>query len=107
MSDTTTNVSQLVKTAMVAANRAATSVKPATVIPQSKPAVKAEEALTFDKAKFSQYKIVRLRLLVAGQMQYDPAYTELKLNTAEKDGMLLPLTPFFASRIGQTLEIVF
>lgn len=65
-----------------------------------------EEQLTFHKEKFADYKLVRMYLKEGGRMQYDPQYPELKLNTCDKRGKLLPLTPFFKSRIGITLEIV-
>jgi hypothetical protein len=46
--------------------------------------------------------IVKLRLIKAGTMQYDPIY-KLKLSSIEPTEM--PLTPFFAGRIGQTIEL--
>lgn len=86
--------------------------KPAAVVtaPVAKPPVKEEaapeEKLTFHKEKFADYKLVRLYLLEEGCIQYDPAFPELVLNTADKRGKILPLTPFFKSRIGITLDIV-
>jgi hypothetical protein len=74
-----------------------------------KPAEKVEEKvaerLTFHKGKFADYKLVRMYLLQKGCIQYDPAFPELVLNTSDKRGMILPLTPFFKSRIGVTLEL--
>jgi hypothetical protein len=67
--------------------------------------VKAER-LTFHKEKFAEYKLVRMYLLQPGCIQYDPAFPELVLNTGDKRGMTLPLTPFFKDRIGVTLELV-
>lgn len=57
-------------------------------------------------SRFAQFKVVNLRLLKAGTIQYDPSYPELVLNCFEPEGQPLPLTPFFASRINQTLELV-
>lgn len=65
-----------------------------------------EEKLTFHKEKFADYKLVRMYLLQDGCIQYDPSFPELVLNTSDKRGKLLPLTPFFKSRIGVTLELV-
>jgi hypothetical protein len=59
-----------------------------------------------DDPKYAQFKVVNLRLLKPGTIQYDPNYPELVLNTSDKEGMPLPLTPFFSSRINQTLELV-
>lgn len=79
--------------------------------PSTPPVTKKEdepvkEVLTFHKDKFADYKLVRMYLLQEGSIQYDPAFPELVLNTSDKRGMLLPLTPFFKSRIGVTLDIV-
>ncbi len=102
----------------------AATVKPAEPKPEVKTEVKAapvkpvetakpaeavkpvEERLTFNKEKFAQYKLVRMYLLKGGRIQYDPQYPELILNTSDPRGKLLPLTPFFKSRIGVTLDIV-
>lgn len=59
-----------------------------------------------DDSRYAQFKIVNLRLLKEGTIQYDPSYPELVLNTTSEKGMPLPLTPFFAARINQTLELV-
>ena len=57
-------------------------------------------------SRYAQFQVVNMRLLKEGIIQYDPSYPELQLNTTAKEGMPLPLTPFFASRINQTLELV-
>ena len=57
-------------------------------------------------SRYTQFKIVNLRLLREGTIQYDPAYPELVLNSTAAEGIPMPLTPFFASRINQTLELV-
>jgi len=55
--------------------------------------------------KFDKFKKVRLRLLEPNTIQYDPGYPELILDTSSKKGKLMPLTPFFASRIGTKVEL--
>ena len=86
-------------------------VKAQSVIPkkvqEAKPIVPVKETLSFNKEKFSQYKLVRMYLIQAGTMQYDPSNPELVLDTADKKGKLLPLTPFFKSRIGVTIELIY
>ena len=83
---------------------AAPSVTPA---PQaSVPAAKKEINPYEGDSRYAQYKIVRLRLLREGILQYDPSFPELQLTCSAPEGQLLPLTPFFASRINQTLELV-
>lgn len=82
------------------------AVEPKKVPVSSQPSAGANLKLSFDKAKFAKFDIVRLYLKEAGQIQYDPSYPELVLDVAGKPGKLLPLTPFFKSRIGKTLEIV-
>jgi len=64
------------------------------------------EKVKFHREKFADYELVRMYLKQEGCVQYDPAFPELVLNTSDKRGMLLPLTPFFKSRIGVTLELV-
>lgn len=56
--------------------------------------------------RYAQFKIVNLRILKEGTIQYDPSYPELILNSTAPEGVPMPLTPFFASRINQTLELV-
>lgn len=68
--------------------------------------VKAEEKLCFHPDKFASVKKVRMYLLEEGVIQYDPANPELVLDTCDKRGKLMPLTPFFKSRIGSTIELV-
>ena len=77
-------------------------VKPAA----TEPAKALEERLTFHKDKFAGFELVKMRLIKSGCMQYDPQNPELVLDTADKRGKTLPLTPFFKSRIGMTLELV-
>jgi hypothetical protein len=79
------------------------SVKPE----DTEPTEAVEEKLTFHKDKFAQFEFVKMRLKKTGCMQYDPQNPELVLDTADKRGKTLPLTPFFKSRIGITLELVF
>lgn len=57
-------------------------------------------------ARYEQYKVVNLRLLKEGTIQYDPNNPELVLTTFAPEGQPMPLTPFFSSRINQTLELV-
>jgi len=87
-----------------AANSAAAKdpVKPAATVPTEV----AKEKLTFHKDKFEGFELVKMRLKKEGCMQYDPQNPELVLDTADKRGKTLPLTPFFKSRIGVTLELV-
>lgn len=56
--------------------------------------------------RYEQFKVVRMRLLKEGTIQYDPNYPELVLNSTDEKGQFMPLTPFFSSRINQTLELV-
>ena len=94
----------------VKSGQTAASVKPAAApaAPAAAPAAPPVEVLTFDKEKFAArgVSVVRMRLLTAGIIQYDPDNSELILDTADQKGKLLPLTPFFAQRIGRTLELV-
>lgn len=76
-------------------------VQPATV----KPDATTPEGLTFNRAKYSQFKLVRLKLLKSGIIQYDPSYPDLILKEVE-GGMILPLTPFFAARLSKTIELI-
>lgn len=57
-------------------------------------------------ARYAQFKVVNLRLLKADTIQYDPSHPELVLNCSTPEGTPMPLTPWFASRINQTLELV-
>jgi hypothetical protein len=42
-----------------------------------------------------------------GTVQYDPSFPELVLRSTDKEkGQLLPLTPFFKSRMGVSLEVI-
>ena len=82
------------------------SAPTATVVNKEEPIVKKEEPKVVIDPRYVQFKQVRMRLLKEGTIQYDPNFPELVLNTASAEGMLLPLTPFFASRINQTLELV-
>ena len=66
-----------------------------------------EERLTFHEGKYEGFEFVKMRLIKTGCIQYDPANPDLVLDTADKRGKTLPLTPFFKSRIGVTLELVF
>ena len=79
---------------------------PAAPAAKEEPVVKKEEHKTVIDSRYAQFKMVKMRLLKEGTIQYDPNFPELVLNTASSEGMLLPLTPFFASRINQTLELV-
>lgn len=49
--------------------------------------------------------IVKMRLLQKDTMQYDYV-NKILLNSDAKEGVPIPLTPFFAGRIGITLELV-
>ena len=73
---------------------------------KEEPIAKKEEPKVVIDPRYAQFKQVRMRLLKEGTIQYDPNFPELVLNTASAEGMLLPLTPFFASRNNQTLELV-
>jgi hypothetical protein len=75
--------------------------------PAPAPAVKIKKPSIYEgDTRYAAFKIVNLRLLKEDTIQYDPNYPELILNTTAAEGMSLPLTPFFASRISQTLELV-
>jgi hypothetical protein len=76
----------------------------APAVPQ--PAVKKQVNPYEGDSRYAQFKVVNMRLLKEGIIQYDPSFPELQLNTTAAEGMPLPLTPFFASRINQTLELV-
>lgn len=88
----------------------ATTTKPTgvgAVKPTVGPAVQqAQESLSFNKEKFQGVKLARLRLTVPDIIQYDPDNPELVLNTTAETGKILPLTPFFQSRLGKTIELV-
>jgi hypothetical protein len=72
-----------------------------------KPVVKTKPANIYENdSRYAEFKIVNLRLLKEGTIQYDPNHPELILNTTAPEGMPLPLTQFFSSRINQTLELV-
>lgn len=58
-------------------------------------------------SRYAQFKVVNMRLLKTGIIQFDPSYPDLVLNSTAAEGVPMPLTPFFASRINQTLELVF
>ena len=62
--------------------------------------------LTFSLDKFQGVKLARLRLTEAGIIQYDPANPELVLDVYDTKGKILPLTPFFQSRLGKTVELI-
>lgn len=75
--------------------------KPASATPENKD----ESVVAAPKYKsedFDGAPIVKLRIKKAGTMQYDTQYG-LKLDSTEFVEM--PLTPFFASRINQTIEL--
>lgn len=73
------------------------SVQPSTPAP---PAPKVEPK--YKSEDYNNVPIVKLRIKQAGTMQYDPQY-HLKLDSTE--GVEMPLTPFFAERIGRTIEL--
>ena len=82
-----------------------------TQIPEVKPApapapAPAPQVVYNNDSKYAQYKVVKMRLLREGTIQYDPSYPELVLNSTAPEGVDMPFTPFFASRINQTLELV-
>ena len=84
-----------------------TVVKPQAPAAPAAPAAPVVKKNKFsDNLKFSQYKVVNLRLLKEGTIQYDPNYPELVLTSSAPEGEPMPLTAFFASRINQTLELV-
>lgn len=110
MTDTNTSLKSPAATASAAAAKPNPSAPSAPAKPQTPPPVapakQPEEVLSFDKDKYPGVAIVRMRLLQAGTIQYDPSNNELILDTADEKGKLLPLTPFFSQRIGRTLELV-
>jgi hypothetical protein len=74
----------------------------------SAPAASAPKEAVEPQYKSEDYdgaKIVRLRLRTPGIIQYDQRY-DLKLDTAAKEGVPMPLTPFFAGRLNSTVELV-
>ena len=109
---TDTNSKPPVNTATVAGTKPSAVVPPVaptgTVSQVAKPEVKAEvklEEKVAPKYKSEDYNgapIVKLRLKQEGIMQYDHAYG-LKLDSTTPVEM--PLTPFFAERIGRTIEL--
>ena len=77
----------------------ATAIKPSV---QQTPVEIVSTNNTFNPSDYNGAVIVKLRLLNANTMQYDAEH-KLKLDSTEPTEM--PLTPFFASRIGKTVEI--
>jgi len=93
----TAKATEIKQSAPVAPVAPAKSVSTPTPQPQAakvEPKYKSED---FDGAP-----IVKLKVKQAGTMQYDPQY-HLKLDSTEATEM--PLTPFFAERIGRTVEL--
>jgi len=102
----TTNSTDPVKTASEQAGQQKPSVPSAqSPAAPAAPAVKKKHPYEGD-SRYEQFKLVYLRLLKPDTLQYDPSYPELILNSSAEEGQGLPLTPFFASRINQTLELV-
>lgn len=66
---------------------------------QQKPVLEAK----YKSEDFNGAPIVKLALLVPDTMQYDAIY-KLKLDSTE--AVEMPLTPFFAERIGKTIKLV-
>lgn len=93
-------------TAKIEPQKPSAPAAPSAPVQSTQVAKKATENPYEGDSRYSQFKIVNLRLLKAGTIQYDPSYPELVLNCFEPEGQPLPLTPFFASRINQTLELV-
>lgn len=81
-------------------------VQPAPQVQAKAPEVKKQVNPFEGDARYEQYKVVNLRLLKEGTIQYDPNNPELVLTTFAAEGQPMPLTPFFSSRINQTLELV-
>jgi hypothetical protein len=79
----------------------------APVVVQAPPVVSKKRTIYDDDHRYASFKIVNIRLLKEGTIQYDPNYPELVLNSSEPEGQPMPLTPFFSSRINQTIELVF
>lgn len=102
----TTNSTDPANTATAKPEQQKPSVQPAQSAPQQPKAAAKQDNPFEGDARYSQFKVVNMRLLKAGTIQYDPSYPELILNTDAPEGQPLPLTPFFASRINQTLELV-
>ena len=105
MSDTTTNVLETAKTVTAPAAQLNTTAKPA-AIPPAPPVNAAPQDKRKTDPRFVSFQWVKMRLIKEGTMQYDPSYPDLKLNSAAKEGVLMPLTPFFASKIGSTIELI-
>lgn len=82
------------------ANASSASSTPAAATP---PVVSTKE--TYKGPNPSNAPIVRLRLLQPDTVQYDTV-NKIMLNSSDKKGVLIPLTPFFASRIGTNVELV-
>jgi hypothetical protein len=70
------------------------------VIEEAPPVVVTETK--YKSSDYDNVPIVKMKLKKADTMQYDHMY-HLKLDSTEPVEM--PLTPFFAARIGQTIEI--
>lgn len=99
----TTNSTDTAASATVKTEQAKPSAAP---VPAQKEVKEVKEVNPYaDDARYAQFKVVKLRLLREGTIQYDPQFPELQLTSAT-EGKMLPLTPFFASRINQTLELV-
>lgn len=105
---TDTNLKPPVTTATAAATKP--SAQPQQAAPtgtasQAKPETKEEPVKVEPKYKSEDYNgapIVKLRLKQEGIMQYDHVYgLKLESTTAVE----MPLTPFFAERIGRTIEL--
>jgi hypothetical protein len=79
-----------------------TETKQSVPAAQAAPIKSASIKAKYKSEDFGGVPIVKLKLKFAGTMQYDSQY-HLKLDSTEATE--LPLTPFFASRIGQTIDL--
>ena len=94
---TDTNVKPAVTTAQ------AVQTKTSVVPPKpAQPETVLKPESKYKSEDFGGAPIVRLKLKQAGIMQYDSVY-KLKLDSVEPTE--IPLTPFFAERIGRTVEL--
>lgn len=105
MTDMTTNSTVGATSATTEKPAAANTARPPQ--PQApRPQAPQAPKLTFVREKFQGVKLAKLRLLTPDTIQYDQDNPELVLDTAKETGKILPLTPFFQSRLGKTIELL-
>lgn len=95
---------QTVTTAPVIPTKQSAPAVPAAQVNSASNVTKQEVKVEpkYKSEDFNGAPIVKLKLKQKDTMQYDPIY-HLKLDSTEATE--LPLTPFFAERIGRTIEL--